>query len=267
MLPGLAAGATGALGLAQAGVNILANNEAQKRNREKLEQLMRMEAGGQLGLTGTEERLMQRRMNDPVAQAAQAAQSRAARIAATMGEGASGGDLAQLRQEAQQLRAGGAQNTALAVSEADRAAAEQQKNEIEQRMALKLAMRRDDIDQAFNAASQLAGAAGQAAGAPPNTEGVTDGSSTGAAGGDVGAGGGEASTAAEGSGTSPDASGAADAVAAMDSGAAASRGQAPNTGRLSKAETKQLSDLAEKDPRMFAQIFQMALQRRGVTGG
>lgn len=251
------------LGVAQGILNTTINNEAQKRNKAKLEDLLQLERQDRLGLDPTQQRLMDQQLNAPVARAAQDAQQRAERIAATAGSGASGADLARLRQEAAQIRGAGGQDAALAIQQANAERELAQQNEIEQRIGLKAAMKRDDWDSVFNAASQVGGALGQTAGAPPSTQGIGTGTATGSAPGELAA-----------PGEIPELGGEADsageAAAAVSDAASMARSKPPpgtGTASFSEAELSQFEDVAARDPKLFGQMFLAAMSKKKAKGG
>lgn len=262
--PSMAQGIGGpVLGVAQGVFNSTINNEAQRRNKAKLFELQQLEQRGQLGLNPQEERALDQSLNAPVARAAQDAQQRAERIAATAGSGASGGDLARLRTEASQLRAAGGQNAALEMAAANAAKELAQQNEIEQRIGLKAAMKRDDVDSIFNAASQVANAAGQTAGAPPSTQGIATTGASGTGAELPGATGGELPM--EGAADS-----AGDAASAITDGAGSvARTQQPAGGpaTFTPQEAKQFEDLANSDPKLFSQMFLASMAKKRNAGG
>lgn len=163
-------GGSAILGPIQGIVGSLANNPQQKRNREQLDELLTREKAGTLGLTGDQRQVLDQQLNAPVAAAAQQARSRAEAIQAAAGSGASGADLSRLRTEQSRTQALGAQNAAAQIGAADLAAQQQQKNEIEQRTALKSALRADDYNQIFAGLAQGAETAGSVAGVPGMTK-------------------------------------------------------------------------------------------------
>lgn len=159
--------ATSLLGAGQGIANALSDQNQQRANKNRLDRLLARQKQGNLGLSDTQQQLLDRQLVAPVAQQAATQRSRAEQIQASMGSGASGADLARLRGEQASTNAAAAQNAALQVRAADQQAKQAQRNEIEQRLALQTAQRQGDLSAIFGGASQMAGAAGALAGAPP----------------------------------------------------------------------------------------------------
>lgn len=168
LVPLIAGGISAAAGAAGGIAPTLANNQLQKRNREKLDELLQREKQGKLGLTPAQQRILDQRLQSPVAAAAAEARSRAEQIQAAGGV-QSGADLSRLRTEQTRQVATGAQQAALQVAMADEAARASQLDEIEQRSQMKAQMKADDIAQILGAVSQTAGTVGLAAGSVPGT--------------------------------------------------------------------------------------------------
>lgn len=166
-----ALGGTGALGIAQGIASAVADQGYQKRNKEQLNALLAREKAGTLGLTGQQRGILDQSLNAPVAAAAAQARSRAEQIQASSGDG-SGADLSRLRVEQGRTQAAGAQQAALQIAQADDAAQQMQKSEIEQREALKGSLRRDDYNSIFSGLQQAAAAGGQLAGVPKGMAGA-----------------------------------------------------------------------------------------------
>jgi hypothetical protein len=160
--------ASGALSAGAGVAGSLLNNKQQRYNREQLDALMRRKESGTLGMSGTQQRLLDQQLNAPVASAASQAQQRAEQIAAATG-GTSGADLSRLRTERDRTVASGAQNAALQIAAANEQERMRQLNEIEQRLAAQSAMRRDDFNQIAGGFSQAMGPIGELAGGPPAT--------------------------------------------------------------------------------------------------
>ena len=167
MLPLIAAAAVpAALGAAGNILGTMTNNQLQRRNKAKLEDLLNLEDQGALGLSPVEQRRMTQALVSPVQQAAALGRQRAEQLAAA-NPGASAGDLAQLRKEEVGARAQGAMAAGAQIEDANSAKVAQQKAEIEQRMQAKARMRADDMTGILQGATEAAGAAGAALGAPP----------------------------------------------------------------------------------------------------
>lgn len=156
------------LGVAQGIGSSFANNELQKRNRERLDELLARENQGKLGLTPAQQRLLDQRLQAPVAAAASDQRANSEQFMAAGGT-STGRDLSQLRREQVNTRAGGAVEAALQTLAADEQAQRQQEQEIESRMQAKYAMKADDMEKIFGALQQGAGVVGAAAGQPPAT--------------------------------------------------------------------------------------------------
>ncbi len=173
----LALGATGlsaGLGIAQGIAQYGSNDKMQGRNDKKLQHLVEMERKGNLGLTGNQQQLLDQKMMAPVATAAAQQRSRGEQMLASAGGlgGASGGDLSRLRQEQATTTSQAQQQAALEIAAQDEARKLQQKNEIEQRVAMQAAMKKDDWNALFGTASEAAGTLGAMAGATPGTFGM-----------------------------------------------------------------------------------------------
>jgi hypothetical protein len=169
----IAGGISAAAGAASGIAPTLANNQLQKRNREKLDELLAREKQGLLGLTPAQQRILDQRLQAPIAAAANEARTRAEQIQAAGGV-TSGADLSRLRTEQSRQLAGGAQAAAMQVAQADQAAKAAQLDEIEQRDRLKAQMKADDYAQILGAVSETAGATGLLAGSPPGTFQLTE---------------------------------------------------------------------------------------------
>lgn len=159
----------GGLGAVQGIGSSMANNQQQKYNREQLDELMKLQASGGLGLTPDEQRLMDQQLMNPVQAAASQMQTAQQQALAASNGGASGAQLARLRQEQARTITGAQQQAASQILAADQARALQQKNEIEARQAAKAAYKQDDFNAILGGLSQLAGPIGMLAGAPPGT--------------------------------------------------------------------------------------------------
>lgn len=151
------------LGAVQAGVETTYNNPLQKLNRERLARLLALQEGGQLGLTGAKQAALSQQLLSPVQAAALAARQRSEQVAGALGY-QSGADLARLRQEQGRETSQAALTAAAAIAAADDAERERQKQEIEQRTALKGGLRADDWNAVFRGAAGLAGPIGQSLG-------------------------------------------------------------------------------------------------------
>lgn len=162
---GVAMGAQALLGLAQGVGNVLANRKYQKFNTAQIERLQKRRAKVGFGLTPKQEDLLATRLNAPVQAATQQMRSRAEQIQASTGMG-SGADASRLRTEQARTVADAAQKAALQVSQADQQKRQAQRQELEQRMATQSAMRADNVNSFFGAASQGAAAAGALAAQP-----------------------------------------------------------------------------------------------------
>lgn len=145
-----------------------ANDALQRENRKRLDELLRREEAGRLGLDAGEQQLLAGQFTAPVQQQAAAARSRAEQLASASG-GVSGADLSRLRQEQQAQTSTAAQNAALQIAGLNEAARQSQLQEISQRTALKSGLKADDIGAVFDGIAQAASASGQAFGAPPAT--------------------------------------------------------------------------------------------------
>lgn len=173
----LALGLTGAsavAGIAQGIGDAKANDPLQKRNSRKLAELVHQERTGELGLSGSERTLLDQQLMSPVAAAAAAQRRRGEQLLASAGGvgGASGADLARLREEQARSTGAAAQNASLQIAQADQARKLQQENEIEQRKAMQAALKRDDWNAVWGNISQGLGTVGAMAGAPPGTFGI-----------------------------------------------------------------------------------------------
>jgi hypothetical protein len=158
----------GGLGTTQGVISSFQNNAEQKRNREQLDELLAAEKSGKMGLTGAEQQQMSNELVSPIQSATTAMRTRAEQAQAAMGN-TSGANLARLREEQTRAVSGAQQAAAGQVQAADLAAQQRQRNELEQRLALKSAMRRDDVNAILGGVSAVAGPLGGLAGAPPGT--------------------------------------------------------------------------------------------------
>lgn len=158
----------GGLGATQGVVSSFLNNAEQKRNREQLDELLAAEKSGKLGLTGAEQQRLSNELVSPIQSATTAMRTRAEQAQAAMGN-TSGANLARLREEQTRAVSGAQQAAASQVQAADLAAQQRQRNELEQRLALKSAMRRDDVNAILGGLSAVSGPLGGLAGAPPGT--------------------------------------------------------------------------------------------------
>jgi hypothetical protein len=230
----------------------VSNNKGQARNRQQLDELMQMEERGELGLGSAEKGRLGQQLNAPLAQAAADGQQRAERIAAAAGDGAAASDLSRLRTESARMRGAGAQEAALQIATMDEAKKQRQLNEIEQRLAVRGATNRDDMNAVAEPMAQIAMGAGQMAGAPPATP--EGGSLPG--------------------GTTLPATGGPAASPAAQAGAALARKAAEPTpkdsGKVDTAafdldEVQTFRTLAEKDPQTFASLFMAKVDARSAA--
>lgn len=150
--------ASGALGLGQGLYNAFRRDPAQRYNREELERLKKLREQGQLGLSGTDQRLMYAGYYEPVNEYARQAQQTYERMAAAQGGNVSGAHLAQLRRESARTTAEGQLGAARNVAAANEAERRRQLEQIDQRTAADSRFRQDRAQAAFGALSQAAGA-------------------------------------------------------------------------------------------------------------
>lgn len=168
LIPGAILGTaaiSGAAGLGQ-GISGLFKTRLEKEQEEDLEDLIRREEGGGLGLSPEERRQRERQLLGPVRAAATAAQSRNEALLASR-QGLSGADLARVRGETQRAVGEGtiAAQERILSEDVQRESAEMA--EIRQIQAT-LQARRDARRQQFlGGLGQAAGAAGQILGASP----------------------------------------------------------------------------------------------------
>lgn len=162
----LLAGA-GALQVAGGIAQNAATRKYRKANEAQIDELAELERKGQLGLTPAEQRLLDQRLNAPVAAAAAEARSRAEQLGAA--QEMTGADAARLREEQTRATARGAQEAALQVIAADEQKAAQQKAELEQRMAVAAQQKADTVARTFGSAAEATAAGAQIAGAMPGT--------------------------------------------------------------------------------------------------
>jgi hypothetical protein len=246
-------------GLAQGIGTSFANNEMQRRNREMLDELLGREARGQLGMTPEQQRVMGQALSTPIAQRAQEDQQRSEAIAAAAGGSVSGADLSRLRTESSRATDRARQDAAMQVALAQQAAIQQQRNEIEQRMGLKAALRRDDIEGILTPLAQGMSAAGQAAGSPPASFNLRQPTTLPAEGAAAPA---PSAAASSIPGETLPATGGP-AASADTSGLARTSAPQPSGPTFTEEETAQLEGLAENNPQLFAQLFIARLRARG----
>lgn len=164
----LGAAAAGAAGLGQAIYGAVAPNPAARRNREQLDRLLELERKGQLGLSGTEQRLLYQQQADPVRNYAAQQRANYERVAAASGD-QSGAELARLRQEQGRMVGRASQDAALNTAAANEARRQQQLREIDQRTAARTAYGQQRASTVFGGLAQAGGALGQLAGSPAGT--------------------------------------------------------------------------------------------------
>jgi len=160
---------TAAVGIGQAVQSVKANDELQKRNKMKLDQLLQRERTGELGLSGTQKTLLDQQLNSPIAAMAAQGRERGEQLMAASG-GGSGADLSRLRTEQARTVSDASQNAALQIAAANEQRRQEERNEIEQRAAAQAAMKRDDVNSTFGALSDGLGAVGALAGMPPASQ-------------------------------------------------------------------------------------------------
>ena len=165
MPAGLAAAAalSAALGTGQA-IAGAKKTAFDKRNKEKLDELLGLEERGGLGLTGAERRIQERGLMNPVRQAASATRRQAEALQAGS---ASGADLARLRSEQTGAIAGAGERAALALDAADARKEAAQRQELAQRSAIQEERRAAREASVLSGLGQAAGVAGQLAGGVP----------------------------------------------------------------------------------------------------
>jgi hypothetical protein len=169
-LPLLALAGIGTAGLGTVGGiwQSTANDAVQRENRQRLEQLRKLQAGGKLGLNPLEERQLQDTLVSPVQKAAAEGRLRAEQIAASTGS-ATAGDMSRLRTEQTRANGEAGQQAAIAVRAADQGKRKEQLAEIEQREQARATMKADDLQTVLSSLSQSAAAGGAIAGSPPGT--------------------------------------------------------------------------------------------------
>lgn len=165
----LALGIAGGIGAAAGAGQLISGlipSEMEKKNKERLERLYRMEETGKLGLSGREEQIYQSQLLDPVrsALAAQQRDNEAKMAASGM---TSGAQLAAMRQERGQAMGQAQVAAGKALTEADVAKQKAQKAEIAQREAAAQDAKQGRSSQAFAGLGQIANAAGLVAGSVP----------------------------------------------------------------------------------------------------
>lgn len=165
--PLLGAAATAPFALAQ-GIGGLIPSKYDKENKRRLEELQTLEATGRLGLTDQE---YQRRANDMMSPARAAATGVANSQARALAVGGklSGGDLSAMRRDQGQMLGNAGMQIKSALDQADEAKAAAQREELDQRAALRESRRKERVAGAFSALKDTAGAAGALMGAPPGT--------------------------------------------------------------------------------------------------
>jgi len=161
----LATLASAGIGGIQALVQALPTKQG-KHNKRELDLLLAREKSGTLGLSADERALMGKQAMNPVREMADEARKRQEAAAATMGQ-TSAADLQRIRQAEQGAVAKAGEQAGMQIAEADLAKAEQQRSEIEQRLAAKAARTTDVVEGLGEAAAGAAEAQGQLAGAVP----------------------------------------------------------------------------------------------------
>lgn len=160
--------ATGVAGTAGGVASSFANNEVQRANKKRLEELERLDAAGKLGLNPVEQQQLQAQLYNPVQRAAAEGRVNAEKMQAAMGT-TSAADLADLRQQQVRTNAAGARDAAMAVRGANEQKKVMQQQEMESRRGAKAQMKADDIATIMGALSKGAAAGGAIAGAPEGT--------------------------------------------------------------------------------------------------
>jgi hypothetical protein len=160
-------GGQSALGLTQGAIMSTANNASQRLNRQKLEELNKLQASGGLGLTGVQQRAMAQGMVAPVQRQATEARQRSEQFQAA--QGATGGQLAAGQMQQAELVGDAVAQAAQQVAMANEQKKQAQLQEIEARTAAKAGMRADDLSAVMGGVSDVSAALGTAAGAPPGT--------------------------------------------------------------------------------------------------
>lgn len=163
----------GGAGLAQGVGQAVSNRQQAKLNREELDQLLHARATGNLGLSGAQEQAIYNRTVQPIQRSATFMQHRAEQAQAAAGGGLGGVQQAQLRREQASQIGQAQQQAAAAIQSADAQERQRQRNEIEQRLALKTALNRDALNQILGGAAQVAIPLGMMAGQPPGTSQMT----------------------------------------------------------------------------------------------
>ena len=163
---GIAAAGTAGLGIAQAAQGVKASKRSRELNEEQLEELLALRKSGQLGLSGQQQRLAEQRLLTPLRTTAGESRQRLEAQAAATGNVAAG-DIARQRRDADIALGRGSQAAATQIAAEDLAAKQVQEQELEQRIALEEAQKRDIVNQIFGAGAQAAGAAGAVAGGVP----------------------------------------------------------------------------------------------------
>lgn len=273
MVPLLIAGIVAAAAATAQGVHkAVVNNQAQKRNREKLDELLVEERSGEEhGLTPETKRAMTMQLNTPVQAAAQQGQNRAEQIQAAVGGEASGADVGRLRTEEARINAKGAQDAAMAIFQADELKKVENKNklqnEIEQRIGMQTAMKNDDVDSVYGGIAQGASTMGQTLGAPPGTGAMQGGAGVPPSGPSVlpndggMPGGAPPSSYARSAGPTGGEADAPKMAAQKIAGAASpttnagALGSAGSQAFANEADMKDLYHMAKKHPELMAQMY------------
>lgn len=157
--------ASAGIGGIQALVNALPTQQS-RHNKKILEGLLDQESQGTLGLSGGERQAMERSAMTPVRELADETRKRQEAAQAALGN-TSVADLGRTQQAAQQAIARAGEQAGMQIEQADLAKKEQQRSEIEQRLAAKAARRTDVVEGLGNAASAAAGVEGAKAGSVP----------------------------------------------------------------------------------------------------
>ena len=157
-IPGLV---SAGVGLAQGIAGATSDRTQQQWNKKRLEELMKLQQQGQLGLSGNERRQLNAQTYQPAANAAAEARSRAEQLMAAGGQ-TSGADLVASQKAQQGANAQARQQAAQIVNAANLQKQAQQKNELEARLAEKSRMAQRDVGMVGDAVQDALATAAQA---------------------------------------------------------------------------------------------------------
>lgn len=170
-LPLMGALAIGSLaaGAGQGIANAVATGKQKKQNKRRMDELIEQRNAGRFGLDATEQMTLENEMLNPARRAATQQRRRSEQLMGT--GGANPADLARLRTEQAEGLGRVGQQAALEVARADRAKADSQERELQQRQQANDMYRTAQINNAFGTVVQGLDTLGAAAGEGPNAFG------------------------------------------------------------------------------------------------